>query len=99
MTYFTLVSERNELTMEKAESTLSELVLPEQIRPVFDEFHQQYITSREELELQLIHLSDQGSIRAFEIEIILDVISSPDSTALDLKRINGWIGPHLKVDL
>ncbi len=80
--------------MENAESLLSELV-----RPVFDEFHQQYVTSREDLKMLLIHLSDQGSIRAFEIEIVLDILTSPEASELDLKRINGWIGPHLRIDI
>ncbi|GLQ33369.1 hypothetical protein [Litoribrevibacter albus] len=69
------------------------------VRPVFDEFHQQYISSLDELEIQLIHLSDQGAIRDFEIEIILEILTSPSATHLDLKRVNSWIGPHLKVDI
>lgn len=69
------------------------------VRPVFDEFHQQYISSLDELEIQLIHLSDQGAIRDFEIEIILEVLTSPSASRLDLKRVDSWIGPHLKIDI
>jgi len=49
--------------------------------------------------MQLIHLSDQGSIRAFEIEIILEILTNPNASTLDLKRVNSWIGPHLKVHI
>jgi hypothetical protein len=71
----------------------------ELLHPVFDVFHQQYIKTYHELELQLQHLADQGSIRSFEVEIILDILTSEVASKIDLKRVNRWIGPHLKVDL
>jgi len=77
----------------------AELQRSDLVRPVFDAFHQQYIKSHSELEMQLIHLSDQGSIRAFEVEIILEILTNPNASTLDLKRVNSWIGPHLKVHI
>ncbi len=69
------------------------------VRPVFDAFHQQFIRTEDELHIQLINLSDQGAIRDFEIEIILEILTNPLARELDLKRVNGWIGPHLRIEL
>ncbi|MFC3150820.1 hypothetical protein ACFOEK_07260 [Litoribrevibacter euphylliae] len=69
------------------------------VRPVFDAFHQQYIRSEAELRFLLINLSDQGAIRDFEVEIILEILTSASASTLDLKRVNSWIGPHLRIDI